>query len=69
MTYLTKLFRVASCGIDPLIFIGPICLGLGACFIAAMAELERIRARRCQARRASSKPQALHRLHPPDHHK
>jgi hypothetical protein len=68
MTCFTKLLFVASSGIDPFVFIEPICLGLGACLIAAMAELERIRARRNQARRSSPKPQAVPRRHPPDHH-
>ena len=67
MTYFISLLSVMSFGIDPFIFIGPICLGLGACLIAVMTDLELGRARRGQARRESSKRHALLPRHPPEH--
>jgi hypothetical protein len=46
MIFLTKLLLNSWGGIDPLIFLAPICLGLSACFVTLLAELEKSRARR-----------------------
>jgi hypothetical protein len=45
MIFFTKLLFGSLRGIDPLIFLAPICLGLSACFIALFVELEKIRTR------------------------
>jgi hypothetical protein len=66
MAYFTKLLFIALSGIDPLIFVAPICLGLGVSFVAVLMELEQVRARRRKARRLSPKSQAVFRQQPPD---
>jgi hypothetical protein len=50
-------------GVDPLDFLAPLCVGLGVCAVALLAELEKRMARR----RASAKSRAIpHRQPPPD---
>ena len=46
MIFLAKLILDSLHGVDPLIFVGPICLALGVCFIVLLAELEKTRLRR-----------------------
>lgn len=45
MIFFTKLLFDSLRGIDPLISLALICLGLSACFIALFVELEKSRAR------------------------
>jgi hypothetical protein len=45
MIFFAKLLFGTLRGVDPLIFLAPICLGLSACFIVLLVELERARAR------------------------
>jgi hypothetical protein len=70
MAYFTKLIFIALSGIDPLIFIAPICLGLGVCSVAAMTGLEQIRTRwqqRSNAKRRSPNSEAVFHQPPSDH--
>jgi len=69
MGFFTKLLFVALSGIDPLIFIAPICLSLGVAFVAALRQLEQIRVRwqgRNNARRLLPKTGASLRQPPSD---
>ena len=56
-------------GVDPLIFLALICLGLGICFVAVLAELEKSRARwreNSMKRRPLPAPRAVPYRQPPD---
>jgi hypothetical protein len=70
MGFFTKQLFIAASGMDPLIFLAPICLGLGVSCVAALWEFEQIRMRwrqRHQTRRLSPKSRAALRQPPPDH--
>jgi hypothetical protein len=66
MIFLAKLILDSLHGVDPLIFVGPICLGLGVCFIVLLAELETTRLRwrdnamkrRCHASQSAAQKNA-----------
>jgi hypothetical protein len=66
-----KLLVIALPDIDPIILLAPICLGLGACFIAAIWELEQFRLRRrrrnaVEAKLSAERQPSSHRR-PPNH--
>jgi hypothetical protein len=66
-----KLLAVALSDIDPIVLFVPICLCLGACFVAAIWELEQFRLRRRRRNdfdaKLSAERQASSRRRPPDH--
>jgi hypothetical protein len=63
MIFFTKLLFGSLRGIDPLIFLASICLGLSACFMTLFVELEKSRARwlenRTKRRSQVSPPRAV----------
>jgi hypothetical protein len=70
MIFLTKLLLNSLRGLDPLIFLAPICLGLSACFVTLLVELEKSRARwRDNAKKRrflTRQPRAVTSHRPPD---
>jgi hypothetical protein len=45
MIFFAKLIFILLRGVDPLVFLAPVCLGLGACFIVLLLEHEKSRVR------------------------
>ena len=69
MIFFTKLLFGSLRGIDPVIFLALICLGLSVCFIALFVELEKTRMRWLENRtkfRSFLPPSAVPRRLPPD---
>ena len=55
-------------GVDPLVFLAPVCFGLGVSAIALLAELEKVRVRWCESamkRRLLESPSRVASRRPP----
>jgi hypothetical protein len=63
MIFFIKLLLSSLRGVDPLLFLAPICLGTIACFVALLVELEKARIRwlanRTKRRPLSPPPRAV----------